>query len=127
PPTRAVGDSGHPICHRVIATAEIARVIHRSHSAVREALARFKGLRCPQTCAHAWSVLSLPTGVALDGRLSVHTCFPYMYAAHEYAAAREYALEGRASNRRFTKRQGRWCRGALMVCGLPLPPRRKAK
>lgn len=85
----------------------------RSESAVRRALRRFKEVANAREGAAICNVLSMPTGVALDGLLSLATRHPFMYGVHEYAEAREYAQECRRFDRKFTNRQTRWCETAM--------------
>jgi hypothetical protein len=124
-PSRAVGATGEPVCPRVIGTADIARLIGRSRYAVERALRRFKGLEGARPKCRTWSVISMPTGVALDGALSTATLQPFMYAVHEYADARHYAGACKQRSARFTGRQDGWCRGALFAAGKPVQPARK--
>jgi hypothetical protein len=112
-PSGTRGTGGAPVRYRVIATADIARIVHRSESGVRRALQRFKDHADGHGGAALCNVLSMPTGVAVDGMLSSATRHPYMYGVHEYAEARAYAQTCKQRSRRFTTRQTRWCDGAM--------------
>ena len=112
-PSGQRGAGGAPVTYRVIATRDIARIVRRSPSAVRRTLRAFKEIANTPDGAAICNVLSLPTGVALDGLLSPATRHPFMYGVHEYAEARAYAQECKRRSRKFTSRQTRWCDTAM--------------
>ena len=114
PPSRDVGYNGLPVVRRAIPVGDIARLIGRSRSAVETGLAGFKGMGEKGRLLRPFvNVISLPTGVAVDGWLSPRAVVPFMYTATEYADAMRYATRAGGSCAVFVQRQRGWCEGAL--------------
>ena len=114
PPSRDVGHNGLPIVRRAIPVGDIAHLIGRSRSTVETALAGFKGMGQKGRWLRPFcNVISLPTGVALDGWLSPCAVVPFMYTATEYADGMRYASRMGSFCGVFVQRQRDWCDGAL--------------
>jgi hypothetical protein len=124
PPSRDVWRSGLLVTPRAIPTSDIRTMIGRSRSAVDTALTHFKGrgdrgARFRNLC----NVLSLPTGVAIDGWLSPYATAPFMYTASEYRDACAYVRSRESECGEFVVRQSGWCEhalaGAASSAGIP--------
>jgi hypothetical protein len=107
----------------VIPTSDIARLIGRSQSVVETALLHLKGRGVRGgVFRNLCNVLSLATGVAVDGWLSPRATAPFMYTAGEYAEACAYARTRGVECGGFVVRQGDWCELALAGDREPCEP-----
>ena len=115
-PPWQVGRNGLQVAWRGIPVGDIGRLIRRPRSSVETALAGFKGMgERGRQLRPFCNVMSLPTGVVLDGWLSPRAVTPFMYTLDEYTAALQFAIGRSASFGEFVRRLNGWCDEAFEV------------